>query len=145
MVGPDLFNGCYTSYGQPCHSLPSLSLSLFLSTFLYYFHSFFFPIQVSSLGSHGSTSFYLMFLSSLFGFCYHVGLNFPAIFLRARPLKRSNWGKEDCSEWIGEDFIFMYVVAIVPLVVIATCYMYSVIVIQRYTCIHVMNSPIIMF
>ena len=62
------FNGCYTCYGQPCHSLPSLSLSLFLSTFLYYFHSFFFPIQVSSPGSHGSTSFYLMFLSSLFGF-----------------------------------------------------------------------------
>ena len=49
------FNGCYTSYGQPCHSLPSLSLLCFLSTLLpFYFvtHLYFsFPIQVSSLSS----------------------------------------------------------------------------------------------
>ena len=44
------FNGCYTCYGEPCHILFSLSLSL--SPSLYYFHSFFFLIHIISLGSH---------------------------------------------------------------------------------------------
>ena len=78
------FNGCYTSYGQTCHSLPSLSLLCFLSTLLFYFVThlyFFFPIQVSSLSSQDP----VVSSPSLFGLCCHVGLNFPAIFQTPRP------------------------------------------------------------
>ena len=60
------FNGCYTSYGQPCHSLPSLFLLCFLSTLLYFSfvtHSCFsFPIQVSSLSSQLSLRLSLWFM-----------------------------------------------------------------------------------
>ena len=121
------FNGCYTSYGQPCHSLPSLSLSYFLSTLLLLLFYFFthlclsFPIQVSSNLPPGQLNPVVLF-ASLFGLCCHVALTFPAIFQRPRPHKRSKREglikRERLREWIGEDFNHF----IEPCVFTCSCY-----------------------
>ena len=121
------FNGCYTSYGQPCHSLPSLSLSLssalsnpfsFILSLIYIFlfHT------GSALNLPPGQLNPVVLSDALFDLCCHVGFTFPAIFQRPRPHKRTQCEglikRERLRELIGEDFNHF----IEPCIFTCSCY-----------------------
>ena len=95
------FNGCYTCYGQPCHSLPSLSA--FSLPFSYYYfifvtHSCFsFLIQVSSLLPPGQLNPVVLFdaLRLSLWFMLPCGFNFSRHFPEATPTQKEQTGRTD--------------------------------------------------
>ena len=139
MAGPDLF--LQWLLHQLWSAIPQSPFSLLLFIIFIHFSS---PYRLPVLSLIALPLdklilwFYLTFISSLFGLCCHVSLNFPAISRGHAHSKGANGVKEDSSEWIGEGFIFMYVVAIVPLVVIATCHYPKICILPSFVLIVLM-------